>query len=320
MTVSCDEELDAELVQGLSDLSPQDWASDGAVCLQRVTDAVVQSHDDTAMTATFVIVSRADTAPNRAGRCVQLTPGPKGRGLRTEWFAKAPVVLYDHGQSGMSLPVGLAEDEAGRLDLSITDTQVISTCHFSRLPHAEPIYAAVAEGLLRAASIGFRPTRVVRMASPHEAVAAGVMLLEEPDHFDVTESELLEWSITPVGADRGALKQAIDRGRVHDVRLPQYLLQSFRTAAGPKAVWAPGVTLPPASPATPVSATPSPIALVAQAVSGATQRLHLQAAMKAVEMDLTAKVRAAVIAPIRQMADDVSKLRDELVRATGKVL
>lgn len=61
--------------------------------------------------------------------------------------------------------------------------------------------------------------------------------------MDFTQWELLEWSIVPIGADRGALRQCLDRGKIHDVKLPRFLRQSFAQHAADVVKTGRGVTL-----------------------------------------------------------------------------
>jgi len=94
------------------------------------------------------------------------------------------------------------------------------------------------------ASIGFDPLKAITLAADRNRKQVdGVEDIGINNRFrgiDFVESELLEWSITPIGADRGSLKQALHRGKIHDVRIPQFLRQSFELHAGPDKVWSPG--------------------------------------------------------------------------------
>lgn len=201
--------------------------------------ASVQAVDRGQLEATFVIVTRS-VEPNRQGNRLQLLPGPRGAGLRQEHYARNPVVLYDHGLSGVTLPIGLSISPPGGLPVQLTETSATATVRFSQQRHAEPIFAAVAEGLLRMASIGFQPVKLQRLrpAIPTRQAIADPGSL--PSGFEFTEADLLEWSIVPVGADPQALRQAIDRGRIHDVRLPPWLRQAWQVAVGPRSVTVPG--------------------------------------------------------------------------------
>lgn len=215
-----------EIFSELSAKNPEVVLPSG-YCAQRSPAAILQSKDDSAMSATFAIVTRTST-PNRYGNQLQLLPNAYGRGPVTEYYDKAPVVLFDHGLSGVSLPVGLCAQN-GVTAIGWTPDKGIATCYFADKPWAEPIYAAVSDGLLRMASIGFDPWLAMRIKpmGPQQAAAPdGVMDLTYLG-LDFTEWELLEWSITAIGADRGALRQCLDRGSINGVKLPNFLKQSF---------------------------------------------------------------------------------------------
>ena len=200
-------------------------------CYQRNTQATVQSSDPNSMSATFAIVTRTKQ-PNRYGNQLQLMPNDAGKGPVTQYYKQNPVVLYDHGMSGLTLPVGLSEQN-GKLTLAWSESQGIATCYFSQQPWAEPIFAAVDEKLLRMASIGFDPLLAMRLTTkgPQEVGdPSGVQDLTWLG-MDFVEWELLEWSVVPIGADRGALRQALDRGKIHDCKIPNFLRQSFEKHA-----------------------------------------------------------------------------------------
>ncbi|QDV49541.1 hypothetical protein [Gimesia fumaroli] len=209
---------------------------------QRDQAAVCQASDGGAMTADFVIVTRPNEQ-NRQGNMLQLTKNKYGNGIVTDYYEQNPVVLYDHGFSGITLPVGLSRNPNGKLALKIQKTKAVATVYFSKLPHAEPIFACVDEGTLRMASIGFNVLKAMLGKQPNkEQLAEGVELWNGWRGYDFVETEMLEWSITPIGADRGALKQALERGKVHDVKLPPFMMQSFKQAIGDERdVWSPGM-------------------------------------------------------------------------------
>ena len=216
-----------EILSEIAANSPDIVLPSGYLC-QRSPAAILQAKDDSAMSATFAIVTRSAT-PNRYGNQLQLLPNANGVGPVTDYYGQNPVVLYDHGMGGLTLPVGLSKTKDGPLAMAFSATQGIATCYFSKQSWAEPIYAAVSEGLLKMASIGFDPMLAMRLkpAGPQQAVGQdGVQDLTWLG-MDFTQWELLEWSIVPIGADRGALRQCLDRGKIHDIKLPNFLKQSF---------------------------------------------------------------------------------------------
>ncbi len=221
-----------KILQMLSERDPDSLDANGYIT-QRHDDAVFQSADPGAMTADFVIVTR-NKIPNRNGNQVQILPSPNGKGIITEYYKKAPVVLYDHGFSGLTLPVGMSETPSGELALKMSANKVVATCFFSSLPHAEPIFAAVNEGLLRMSSIAYRGLKAMSLEQAYEKMAPGVEAWCSWRGVDFVESEMTEWSITPIGVDRGALRQALERGKIHDVKIPMYLRQSWQQHAEQK--------------------------------------------------------------------------------------
>lgn len=216
-------EIMAELEQNCPDIVlPTGYVT------QRTAAAIVQSKDNATMSATFAIVTRT-AQPNRYGNQLQLLPNANGAGPVTDYYQQNPVVLYDHNLSGLTLPIGLSKPKDGPVALAWSATQGIATCYFADQPWAEPIFAAVDDGLLKMASIGFDPILAMRLrqAGPQQATGQdGVQDLTWLG-MDFTQWEMLEWSIVPIGADRGALRQCLDRGNIHGVKLPQFLKQSF---------------------------------------------------------------------------------------------
>lgn len=222
-----------EIMQGLEERDPHCIIPDTGYVIQHFDDAVFQSSDAGAMTADFVIVTR-NSKPNRHGNQVQILPGPNGKGIITDSYAKNPVVLYEHGLAGLMLPVGQSQAPSGELSLKMTANKVVATCYFSKLPHAEPIFAAVNERLLRMASISYIATKAMSLDVSQEKLAAGVEAWRQWRGYDFVESEMTEWSVTAIGADRGSLRQALERGKIHDVKIPMYLRQSWQQHAEQK--------------------------------------------------------------------------------------
>lgn len=245
-----DDELDqdAEFVSDLDSIqsdmmshAPELVTPSGHFC-QRDEAAIFQAADAGEMSAKFVIVTRQKEA-NRHGNNLMILPSKYGQGIMTQNYEANPVVLYDHGLSGETLPIGSSRTPDGQLALKLQKTKAVATVYFSKLPHAEPYFAAVNEGILRMASIGFNVRKaMLNKEQKKEALAEGVEHWGGWRGFDFVETEMLEWSITPIGADRGSLKQALERGKIHDVRMPAHMIQSFKQAVGDdKKVWSPGM-------------------------------------------------------------------------------
>jgi hypothetical protein len=187
-------------------------------------------------TATYRIVTR-QKEPNRNGNTIQILPGPNGQGMKTDRFnattQSGGIVLYNHGE--ISLPVGWSTPP------KLQSTKATATARFSNLPHAEPIAAAVHEGLLGMASIGFIVELAMRLKRPKETLPEDVESVQWYG-YDFTQIDLMEWSVVPIGADPGALRQTIERGSIAGVKVPAWLKQSWSTLAEQPKAWAPGVT------------------------------------------------------------------------------
>ena len=200
-------------------------------------NAVVQSVNEGQMKAKFTIVTR-QASPNLHNNKVQITPSKAGRGMILDIHKGAPNVLFEHGESYLgNIPVGVSED-GGRYTVRKYAKKATAEVVFSQaLPDAQLIFALVAEGTMRMASIGFIPT----MASAFEVQQAESedgevqQVWPPPVGMDFHESLLLEWSIVSTGADPGAFKQALSRGTIHGEKLtPQFgmLCQSLAGESG----------------------------------------------------------------------------------------
>lgn len=266
---------DAEgLLAELRQRAPELVDPSGYYLLQRqASPALLGSVDTEKRTATFVIVTR-DGSTNRQGNMVQITGSKYGAGMLTESYDQNPVVMFDHGFGGIALPIGLSSAPSGRGSVKKSAKEATATVTFSNLPHAEPVFAGVAEGILRMASVGYNPLKAMRVKQEAKQLAEGVDDLDRYRGLDFVESELLEWSITPIGADRGSLRQCIERGKIHDVRLPEAMRYSFQRAAGDRPAWSPGweptepkpAVTPQAAAAPAPSPKPEPVAQTQTAV------------------------------------------------------
>ncbi|NBW10080.1 MAG: hypothetical protein EBR82_18835 [Caulobacteraceae bacterium] len=202
--------------------------------------ATMAAKDPGKMSATFVVVTRQKD-PNRHGNMVQILPGPNGQGLQIEDWAANPVVLFDHGV-GLNLPIGTAMKN-GELFWNAQKSKATSTVFFSQtLPEAAAIYALIDEGILRASSIQFMPSRAMRLTGELPDRPKGVESLDYQG-YDFVESKLLEWSVVAIPADPGALRKSLDSGRVAGQRIGPGLRYALAQHLGPQKAWTPGVEL-----------------------------------------------------------------------------
>lgn len=211
------------------------YAIDSGTVLQKAKS------DPNEMTAKFIIVTRQDV-PNLHGNKVQITPTKLGRGLQLGIHKVAPIVLFEHGD--FPFPIGMSE-RAGKHLVKTGAKKAEAEVVFSQtLPEAAVIFGLVDEGILRMSSIGFLPTKAMRLERHQDGGEDGVEdLTQQMGGLDFIESMLLEWSVVGRGADQGAFKQLLDHGHVNGERLTEGLRPVIQRLAGPKNVWSHGVDL-----------------------------------------------------------------------------
>lgn len=230
-------------------------ASDSPSCLTQAgypfsacQAAHIEAKDPKKMSATFTVVTRGKV-PNRHGNMVQIVDGPNGRGMTIEDWSANPVVLFDHGM-GLSMPIGTAMKD-GELYWQASKNKAVSTVFFSQsLPEAAAIYALIDEGILRAASVQFIPTKAMRLAFKADKLPEGVQSLDYAG-YDFTESQLLEWSVVAIPADPGALKKSLDMGKIAGQKIGAGLKWALAQRLAPTPVQGVGVTFE--QPAEPVA-------------------------------------------------------------------
>lgn len=117
-------------------------------------------------------------------------------GWNLERYQKNPIVCYGHRSwdGNPDMIIGISE-------VFIEGEQLIGKVRFETEdvnPTAEKIWKKVQNGTLRMASIGANPTR---------GHWGDEKLGEDKDVIYFDESELLEWSIVPIGSNPDALKR-----------------------------------------------------------------------------------------------------------------
>jgi hypothetical protein len=278
--------------------------------------ASVQAKDPSKMSATFAVVTRGK-APNRHGNMVQIAEGPNGRGMTIEDWAANPVVLFDHGM-GLSMPIGTAMRD-GELYWRASKNQAVSTVFFSQsLPEAAAIYALIDEGILKAASVQFIPTKAMRLNLKSEQLPDGVKSLDYAG-YDFVESQLLEWSVVAIPADPGALKKSLDVGKVAGQKIGPGLKFALAQHLAPSPVQGIGVTFE----------TPPPVASqsakTGNSVDEVAQTRTLSAMSAAVEpidyLALAGEVRQSKSTPAPKLdaAAVVMEVRSALAGLAGVV-
>ena len=124
-------------------------------------------------------------------------------GWEVEHYLQNPVVLFAHNYS--SVPVGRT------LDLRREPGALVARFAF-RDPANEfdpilPVRAAWDQGILRAASVGFKPLEFEPLESA-ENMNDAIEWFWGPKRFK--RQELLEWSVVPVPANQDALRRAFE--------------------------------------------------------------------------------------------------------------
>lgn len=203
--------------------------------------STIQSTDTKEMSASFTILTRPKKNElNRGGRMVQIAPGPLGEGMKTENYQKNPVVLFNHGMEGFVFPVGLSQDKNGKCTIKANARQMSGKVYFKQsCPYAESVFQMIDDGLLRMSSAGFSVEQMV-MLDLESKLPQGVytpLQVSGQRAFDCTQSDLMEWSIVPIGADAGALRQCVETGKHNGHKIRPQLIPVLRQYAEKPQAW-----------------------------------------------------------------------------------
>ena len=135
------------------------------------------------------------------------------RGISFKNYRKNPVVLWAH-DSYQGIPIAktvkIGHDEQGRI---VADFEFNSDDEF-----AARVENAWNGGFIRAASIWYKPTKVVEMLDEQGRV----------DRLRIEESELLEWSLVAVPADPDSVRAA-----ARAMNLPAEIFRGFEPEPEP---------------------------------------------------------------------------------------
>lgn len=157
--------------------------------------------DTEAMSATAIITT---PAVDRVGEVVL----PDGGDFID--YARNPVVLWNHGFSGLSLPIAKCETPDGQLALTVGQDAIEATSYFSPSSlESMQIFGLIAEGIIRATSIHFEPVEFKREVRDGEEVTI------------FTAWKMREWSWVDIGCNPEAVRKVLDRGKIGgDVLIP----------------------------------------------------------------------------------------------------
>jgi len=79
-------------------------------------------------------------------------------GIKLAYYERNPVVLYNHGESGVTEAIALSKRDTEPLAIEIENGQTYATAYFNpRLPLSVQYFALVEEKFLRSASVGISP-------------------------------------------------------------------------------------------------------------------------------------------------------------------
>lgn len=133
-------------------------------------------------------------------------------GVRIANYQNNPVVLWDHGKSITTLPIGTCRDAEGEIDLQRHDRSIDSTTYFAQsLPFAHQVFGLIDEGVVRATSIHVVPYQVAAYRAPD---GREVMVTED--------SDLVEYSWTCLGVNPEAVRKE------KSVRLPDRYFEAWQ--------------------------------------------------------------------------------------------
>jgi hypothetical protein len=141
-------------------------------------------------------------------------------GVRIGNYQNNPVVLWDHGKSITTLPIGTCRMPDGDIDLIRSDRSIDSTTYFAQsLPFAHQVFGLIDEGVVRATSIHVVPYQVAAYRAPD---GREVMVTEDCD--------MVEWSWTCLGVNPEAVRKE-KSFRMPDRYCEAWALQMDRAAS-----------------------------------------------------------------------------------------
>lgn len=166
---------------------------------------------DTRRMAVSCIISTQ--AKDRSGDIVRTL------GIDTTNHIKNPVVLWDHGISGLVIPIGKAEDPDGRYTVRLENDRATATTYFAQsLPEAQQFFRMIEEKVLRGASIGFKANDIQPLPPDRRSDRQGVC---------IAACELIEYSHTPIPDNQDALCRVLDLKRIGSERLSEVVYKSL---------------------------------------------------------------------------------------------
>lgn len=132
-------------------------------------------------------------------------------GLDFSNYERNPVVFWNHAKT-FDLPIGRSQDPDGRFTVIKSGNFTTATCYFSQsLALANQIYHLIADGTLKATSLGF----LIKYATPvrhGNALVASRMTAGRQHGFKIEKAEVTEWSWVGIGCNPGTLLTHLQKG------------------------------------------------------------------------------------------------------------
>ena len=141
------------------------------------------------------------------------------KGLSLVNYIRNPTVQWAHDTVGRTGSGGLPIAKSLKLDK--TDDRIVADFTFLQGdPFAQRVENAWDQGFIRAASVSWLPKETEQVDGETDEYGFGM--------WRDTKSELLEWSLVPVPADPGALREAYLRALAADLEID---LKDIRTSS-----------------------------------------------------------------------------------------
>jgi len=205
--------------------TPADWKDVLAARKARRAANVLRLHPSVEKAAALLDAPAGPTSIDEMRRCATFvisTPTPdrsedvvSPRGVKLANYARNPIVYFDHGFSGVHVPIGKCEDEFGNLAIVVTDEGIEGTCYFADSVEGEQIFELVKQAVLRAASINLQPiTYTIRSANSDSRNRHSADTATGRPGMDIEEWELLEWSIVGIPDNPEAIRKILAGGQL----------------------------------------------------------------------------------------------------------
>jgi len=154
------------------------------------------------------------------------------KGLDFQAFMENNVVLWAHNKQ--VLPIGNV------IALSVREDRVEATVKFANTTFGKEVFKLYADGVLKAWSIGFLPTKRKFLEDDEDEEEAkkriedGILReYHSRPRFHILEAEVVELSAVPVGSNRESLSKALDDG-IEEEELRSCLKAAWSDLGEPK--------------------------------------------------------------------------------------